>query len=285
MYNLEQQIQGQVVCFLDYNNDLKMDILVQLNNIVSIYLNTGKSFEFKYKLESIGEDFICSDFNQDGRVDLLVSKRTGGDGVESNLYLQNGGGELVNSGKLESLYTMPWIADYYSSHLPAILSYNTNKQIVASVFSNLEFKTNTTTLDSSCEPIEYHSNGFVDLDGDCYSDLVLTCTKNSRQYLQIYTPTNTGYYELKLEEELMQNSGHLSFADLDADGAIDLIWPVCTSDSCKLVVIYGNPIPVCKTQAANGCRQSQDLCVANPAFKLDFESQFVTLYLIESHGH
>ena len=271
MFLLTQQIPGELICFLDFNNDLKMDLLIRHHDHVQVFTNNLVTFtkQLEFKIEGTVDDCICSDLDGDGRIDLVVSQRNG-DQITSTVYLQNENG--FNSGASFFGYnTMPWIIDYHKSRTATMMSYNTENEIVFNDYAQGKFQSTPSTFNNGCKSVKIHSNAFVDLNGDCLADVVITCTKDSKNYLQLWTNTAEGF-TLVLEEVLMDSSGRITFVDLDLDGAIDLLWPVCTSSGCKIVVIYGKSLPICKYEGQKHCKSSQDLCVVDSEYKLSFDS-------------
>lgn len=65
--------------------------------------------------------------------------------------------------------------------------------------------------------------------------------------------------------------------DLDGDGSIDILFPVCSGTKCQIHIVYNQQMPLCAKpedshQNSTTCRQARNLCVADPDFKFDFDS-------------
>jgi hypothetical protein len=62
--------------------------------------------------------------------------------------------------------------------------------------------------------------------------------------------------------------------NLDSDGAVDVLFPVCepyptcTSEN-SIKIIYNVQQKVCQQIWDSGCRHSGDLCIPDPAFSLE----------------
>ncbi len=87
--------------------------------------------------------------------------------------------------------------------------------------------------ESQTKPIrsfaDAHSSAFLDLDGDCVNDLFLVTTENNINYVEIWrgrTVNNSVYYCFFQEFKLDPSIGHFSFADIDRNGYIDIVFPI-----------------------------------------------------------
>ncbi|KAG8681103.1 hypothetical protein FRC08_015836, partial [Ceratobasidium sp. 394] len=144
--------------------------------------------------------------------------------------------------------------------------------------------TNSPLSDRVCTIADPHSGAIVDFNGDCVPDLFLTCQQPStgRQTFQIWTRADGGY-TLAREGTLPKGAGPVSFADMDRDGTLDLVFPVCASFSsstgvgldCEIHVAYNKQIPLCSATgvgAGSGkCRSPGALCVADDSFTFDLD--------------
>jgi hypothetical protein len=72
MYKLiDSEIKGKIVCYLDFDGDLLIDILVLDGEALTIMLNQKLRFSPLFTLQAKHQDYLCSDFTQDGLVDVL----------------------------------------------------------------------------------------------------------------------------------------------------------------------------------------------------------------------
>jgi hypothetical protein len=85
-------VKGRIVQFLDFDGDLKMDLLIQDPNQTkfSVYRNEFNTFKLLFELMSNSQYYIAADFNQDGLVDL-VGVRVEGTNVELRYFQQEHG--------------------------------------------------------------------------------------------------------------------------------------------------------------------------------------------------
>lgn len=128
----------------------------------------------------------------------------------------------------------------------------------------------------SCKLLNPHSNAFVDLDGDCLADLFLTCQDpdgSSQPVFQIYINKKDQGFQLAQSGKLPRGAGQVSFADVDRDGTIDMVFPVCSSSGCSIDVAYNHQIPLCSStqdlESVEPCRDAQQLCHADLNFSYD----------------
>lgn len=141
---------------------------------------------------------------------------------------------------------------------------------------------------------EPHSSAFFDLDGDCLADLFLVCHQRSSNKLsyqiwiaQSSTAGNATSYRFAKGGTLPEGTGALSFADMDRDGTIDVVFPSCEGSECYINIAYNKQIPLCsekrgswfgvgpgdknKEGHAETCRDPEaNLCIADPQFSFDF---------------
>lgn len=114
--------------------------------------------------------------------------------------------------------------------------------------------------------------------------MVFVCSKSSGAHsIQIWTNNRDQGFKLSQEADLPTGAGPLSFADIDGDGSIDIIFPVCKSNVCSIHVVYNQQMGLCsKSQESTNttCRKAQHLCVADPHFKFDFTKPNTRDYIV-----
>ena len=111
-------------------------------------------------------------------------------------------------------------------------------------------------------------------------------------------------FQLSRKGDLPAGTGMLSFADLDRDGTIDVVFPTCDGKDCFINVAKNEQMPLCSTEpadwtlpwftqqpsnaapalgnmsrvegisprAASRCREPSKLCTSDPDFKFNFDS-------------
>lgn len=113
---------------------------------------------------------------------------------------------------------------------------------------------------------------------------MFVCSKSSGAHsIQIWTNNRNQGFTLLQEADLPTGAGSLSFADIDGDGSMDIVFPVCKDSICSIHVVYNQQMGLCsKSQesANTTCRKAQHLCVADPQFKFDFTKPNTKDYIV-----
>lgn len=106
-----------------------------------------------------------------------------------------------------------------------------------------------------------------------FIDLFLTCydaAKDEHRYV-IYVNNKQSGFEFAKEGLLPAGAGPVTFADMDGDGAVDMIVPACDRGSCSIYIYYNQQIPLCTSKDQKDCRQVANLCVADPNFTFNID--------------
>ena len=152
-----------------------------------------------------------------------------------------------------------------------------------------------------CNLVNPHSNAVLDLDGDCLAgidadssfnftltrvtDVFLVCGdgKGGKTY-QIWINKKDQGFLLSQEGALPSGTQAISFADIDRDGTIDLVFPTCSRVSrstglgsdCYINIALNQQLDLCASTTVSGmknnvrvCRPPTNLCVADPNFKFN----------------
>jgi integrin alpha FG-GAP repeat containing protein 1 len=113
----------------------------------------------------------------------------------------------------------------------------------------------------------------------------------------------TGFH-LSQEGTLPSGAQAISFADINRDGTIDLIFPTCSrvtssgvGTDCYINVAYNQQLPLCTLATESGmkkgvryCRRPEDLCTADMNFKFNLtdspDNHVITLFSpLKRHSH
>jgi integrin alpha FG-GAP repeat containing protein 1 len=128
-----------------------------------------------------------------------------------------------------------------------------------------------------CTIAHPHSNAFLDIDGDCLADLFLTCESNGKQSFQIWLNRKDQGFVFHSTTELPIGTGPITFADMDADGTIDMVFSTCENQKCFIHVAYNSQIGLCEKNTQN-CRDPKQLCTSDPNFSFQFDTK---VYVID----
>lgn len=292
-FTYHAKIQGRLVAFVDINADRSLDLVIQNNAHISFYINRKSTFELAQTIDIPAEvRIIPVDVNGDGAVDIvfsrevkdwssswlehsfLINQNSLSLRMNSSFTSQNSQFEFLNSTFI-SQDSHLFIADVFgigSGQLLGTEKFSNELKLWTLNGSNIHVLpaeiVDATTLKEPCKSPKYHSNTFIDLNGDCLPDLFITCDTATPTY-EIWINEKEHGYRLARLLSGIAGAGLVSFADVDADGTIDLIFPVCTKE-CGIRVVYNQQMPLCDVQSALPCRYKSALCTADDNFKFDF---------------
>ncbi|KNC83768.1 hypothetical protein SARC_03992 [Sphaeroforma arctica JP610] len=274
-------VEGITVAFGDLNADRHTDLFFVNGNVVSVAFSDGDSGETFEVSETINctvagsggsatpiiHNVVATDMNNDGRLDVVVTYTeadttaiwlclgsadangfsnssvvdTNGTDISGQPAVLDYNGDGFNDFLVQSPTNGRGVLLYKSSDPDSLVSEPTY------VFSS-QSEVNATTTEALPAISVPHSNAFVDLNGDCLADLVVTTKEGIEFWLNIpgegiSSATRT---LLKLPVGVLYtNLGQLSFDDIDSDGAMDIVVPVCTvSDSVcttsQVLILYNS---------------------------------------------
>ncbi|CAG8512992.1 15985_t:CDS:10 [Funneliformis mosseae] len=297
-------ISGTVAAFADFNSDKYTDLFVLSSDqrSLSVYLWDHADYKFTISPSAnitisqneensfIITNILPGDYDYDGNLDILVMGQTNpssNDRKKEPLFMRvyfGYGNDTFNPNFINvpsATYQQPIPFDFDGDMKIDLIGHSFDKGVnELSIWQNI-YNNGTTDLFQvkplplqpasdvpPCILSEPHSNAFIDLNGDCRSDLFLTCQDTSGKIsYQIWTSTINGYVFSKFGD-LPQGVGQISFADMDGDGTLDMVFPVC-NNGCKIHVAYNNQIPLCENKNSKNCRKVSELCIADDNFSFD----------------
>ncbi|EJD46184.1 hypothetical protein AURDEDRAFT_63627 [Auricularia subglabra TFB-10046 SS5] len=292
---------GRVIAFGDFNADQFLDavFLDVTQKELSIYLWDHEAFRFK-KSSTLSHptriyNVVPGDMTYDGKLDLLVMSAGESKEISMTVYL----------GPFDAKRESPRI-DVASSTLVQPIPIDANGDMRIDFLgvradadgtslklwqnswnesqpgSDLFKVTDPKLVGATCQLANPHSNAVVDLNGDCLADLFLVCEEpgsHARSY-QMWVNMKDQGFGLVQSGPLPDGVGAISFADMDRDGTIDLVFPTCKSiDSsgvgtdCHINIAYNQQLPLCKTATEKNCRPAEHLCSADPHFAFDLHAR------------
>ncbi|KAI0737904.1 integrin alpha N-terminal domain-containing protein [Daedaleopsis nitida] len=297
----------RVIAFGDFNGDQFLDLLTLGSDYQTLYIylwdhegytfKNSASFRHPEKVYNI----IPGDFTQDGRLDLLVysqSTRSGELSVALYPALPQGGFDFNNRIAAPASGSAQPIPMDMNGDLKIDLFGIPSSESSSSPFKVWTNVWNASTPDSSlfsigdpkfkgtqCTLANPHSNAAVDLNGDCLADMFLVCEdRNSgSKYFQIWVNDKENGFVMTQQSPLPSGTQTVSFADIDRDGTLDMLFASCSSVSstgigstCSINIAYNKQLPLCPSSTqpsvVNGrriCRPPDDLCTPDPNFKFD----------------
>ncbi|QRW26836.1 Cdc73 family RNA polymerase II accessory factor [Rhizoctonia solani] len=304
-----QGVQGRVVAFGDLNGDQFLDLLTLSEDQKKVDAWVWDHNSFSFSRSTTVASFITgqivnvvpADLNYDGRLDMLIMT-IGKEGKQLDLSLHLGDGQGVN-------YSSPRTLPPSGLAHPIVLDSDGNMRLNMlgldpdgnmKLWRNNDDTSGTFTLvdpplpSQACKLADPHSSAVVDFNGDCLADLFLHCQDDT---FQIWTrsPGSQGGYTFARGEKLPKGAGAVSFADMDRDGTLDIVFPVCKSFSsktgvgldCSVHIAYNKQIPLCPSAGGipsggskSKCRSPGDLCVADEAFGFKFDQSAGDAYSV-----
>ncbi|EIE92252.1 hypothetical protein RO3G_17059 [Rhizopus delemar RA 99-880] len=179
---------------------------------------------------------VPGDYNYDGHLDVLLMGQESPEKsseIQMQIYLGNGNDTFESQPiKLPSAQgALPIVLDINGDMKTDILGYSKETNQLSTWMNMGDSSFNLTLADTmfdkqsidQCTWANPHSNAFVDLDGDCLAD----------------------GFKLSQQADLPTGAGPLSFADIDGDGSIDIVFPVCQSSGCSIHVVYNQQMGLC----------------------------------------
>ena len=228
------------------------------------------------------------DWDRDGRMDLLVQRRApaaqGGEDEETRPSVD----VSVAFGDLDSLTDEVVIGRAADQ----VLVFDADNDLHADLLAADEDSTQRfawvnkgrdgaerVDLGASDQPAFAHptSHAFADVNGDCMADLVLVVdAAGGKKAVEIWLNSRNSAHSVKdgytkdKTYALPTGTGQLSFADMDVDGSLDLVFPVCRTAGCEgddkeVRIAYNQARPICGSffgKKADDCRDD-DMCSAD----------------------
>lgn len=291
-----ENINGAVVAFGDFNSDKFTDLFI-LNsdlNVLSLYIWNIETYSYTH-LEGADINIsneklyilnvIPGDFNYDGKLDVLIMackelSKDEDDELIMRLYIgKDNSFEEKYIDLPSSINIQPTVIDYYGNMYMNLLGYpyedpselyiwkynNTGNYDLEKIY--IEDKEQNKRL---CRISNPHSNAFIDLDGDCLSDLFVTCRDNT---YEIWKNTKDKGFVFSRSGDLPSNAGQITFSDMDADGTLDMVFTECdeSGKDCSLHIVYNKQKPLCSKLITKDCRSVHELCSEDNNYSFDFD--------------
>ena len=265
--------------YVDLNSDKLNDIIASCKTSngdykISYYIYNEKTkiFEFSDKYNKnplIISDyeiisFLANDLNKDGYLDYVMTLKKNKK-YQSRIYLYNKDGgtyELIFKSNNDELTQNLFVADIGSIRILKIIYYdNTTKMRKVFYFDELENKfitknfteflsKNTKVCDGNEKyanmPFEIpNSNAFVDIDGDCINDIIISNydNTNKKRLLEIWKGVfedNEVKYCLSMNNvyEVDNSLGLFTIVDVDRNALPDIVFPILNSSPPQILVAF-----------------------------------------------
>lgn len=242
------RVNGYLAALGDFNGDKNTDLFIVTNGgkNLEIFFWHASDQQFKEGSDTTSDQRILNvsptDFDGDGCLDVLMVTGSGIPGSSVKAYVYWGNMKSLGEPISLSMRDQPLVMDANGDLLPDLFGQSPENSLLRyywiSKGSNRSFEEKTFGGPSS--PIRIpHSNAFLDLSGDYTADLYVT---NDQNQSEIWI--NKGgdlTYEKMIPPPTSKNTdifGQSTFADIDGDGALDLLLPVCTTEDCTESFLY-----------------------------------------------
>ncbi|KAJ1343628.1 hypothetical protein BSLG_001897 [Batrachochytrium salamandrivorans] len=187
------------------------------------------------------------DFNYDGMLDFILFGQENplnkdDTSLHFELFLGNGkkNATEVESSKSISEPSHPFIIDYDGDMRPSLIGHVHSQPDILSVW----------TFNST--------NNIFDVGNLSY---------------QIWVNSKKNGFQFARAGGIPKGAGQISFADMDADGTMDMVFPVCNKgQSCTINVAYNHQMGLCRGSLVDRCRDLHNLCVADEYFNFTFDT-------------
>ncbi|KAJ3284520.1 hypothetical protein HDU79_008066 [Rhizoclosmatium sp. JEL0117] len=279
-----------LTAFGDLNSDKNTDLFVlsdkaQLSSL--LFDPKTKDFTtaipFIHGLSSVS-NVVPGDFDKDGKLDVLVMGQTSDNSHDLGMAIVWGGAkdQKLVLPPASGTAGQPFVVDFNGTMETQLLGYPSSAPSDLSLWRIQSNRTvsvekapliDKTTNKTMCTFSNPHSNAFIDLNGDCLADIFVTCSQGKRSFFQVWTNSRDAGFSLALEKDLPNDvHGPITFADMDADGTMDLVFGSCDArGACSVNIWYNSQIPVCSSALAKGasCRSANNLCTADNTFNFN----------------
>ena len=308
-FNLGLSNNCKPLYYVDLNSDKLNDIIASCktsngDSKISYYIYNEKTKNFElsdnynknpliisdYEITS----FLGNDLNKDGYIDYIMTLRKNKQ-YESRIYIFNKDGgtyelkfKLENDDKTQNLF----VADIGSTRVLKVIYYDyLTKNRKVFYYDEIEDKFITRNFDEFlsnsviCDGNEKfsklafespNSNAFVDIDGDCLNDMIISSydKESKKRKLEIWK----GVFENEEVKYCLSSNniydvddslGLFTVVDVDRNALPDLVFPILNSSPPKILVSY-NIISMSYTWTSDYCTNHPPINFnKNPNSKID----------------
>ncbi|KAL0239489.1 hypothetical protein GEMRC1_009597 [Eukaryota sp. GEM-RC1] len=290
-----------LLAFGDFNNDLATDVFV-IKYGDSPTIKVLKWLQSESGFKGIAEssftiaktDYttgIPTDFNRDGRLDLLLTSRLPNSSYHSSLYVQDKDAPILtlhaDDYTIPPLATQPLVISFNTSMRPSLIAQLDSGEPVfinntGSSFDVLPLSTIIPKLDEDFSLADL-PHVYTDMNGDCIADLVLfsegqCLEEESATCIQANIFVRTEFdFEPSRVVVLPRYSGAPIISDGNRDGVPDFVIPIRYPDGHSSIrILYNSQMPLCQDlrldiRTQKDCRPSNNLCLIDKDYQIGFD--------------
>ncbi|KAG8194999.1 hypothetical protein JTE90_008172 [Oedothorax gibbosus] len=237
---------GIIAAFGHFNSDEFTDIIsLQQGGYRLVLLKGSENRPYFQETQncsfgSLITSVVPGDYNGDSIVDVLITLV--GDEGESDVKILWGiNGTLdCKSINLLSLRTQPFVVDFNGDMIPDIIGETKDEGRFVWISSADKIFTNRSLTGKDHEKMKQrcHSSGLIDLNNDLVPDILIM----SEKHIEMWLSTGNGSYVMdeSMSVKYPAKAAYVwqsTFVDMDLDGTIDLLLPVCYDDKCQVSAV------------------------------------------------
>ncbi|SIO73468.1 T-cell immunomodulatory protein homolog [Babesia microti strain RI] len=291
MFEFEHQgfCEGMIVT--DWTMDSRVDALLYLRDEKGIYIvglaQSAPIDEVEFSIAWTSRDLIGPYLqHENGNIQLAPEESRHNSNIHPLLCDINGDGRVDMITQGHDGTRVVWINDgkvfipYAWDDVPNVrfVKYDLGMLQDEDQNENVGGNTDNVQLLNITVP---HSNGFVDINGDCRPDLLFTVGTDNVHMIEIWLSdvevgenvVVTNYRQIE-KLQLPVHPGQLIFADFNGDGSIDIGIPSCIPDegsknciSSSFNIMFNHQQPLCNNlwkDSTVKCRKPTELCTKTP---------------------
>ncbi len=243
-------VSASSVAWGDYDNDGRLDILLtgyssSLGNIARVYHNDGGgSFTaINAGLPGVYQGSVAwGDYDNDGKLDILISGYSSDYGYIARVYHNDGGGSFsdVNAGLPGIGYSSVAWGDYDNDgRLDILLAGSSSTGNIARVYRN-NGNGSFSDISAGLPGIGYSSVAWGDYDNDGRLDILLAGSSSTGDIARVYHNNGNGSFTNINAGLPGMHWGSVAWGDYDNDGQLDILISGPFSGYAESTRIYHN---------------------------------------------
>lgn len=235
---------GSLAAFGDFNSDKLTDIFILDHQQESFsillaypqppFLRLDVQLSCSFKGKKIAA-LVPGDFDGDAAMDVLVLTNQGNTN-HYDVYIAWGALTQLTcpDTPLLHVYGHPLVLDYNKDMIADLFGLDgQDKNRTFWIFNNNRTVDRTIQMGVKDRPLRIpHSHGFADLDGDLSADLLLTTTDGYELWEHVKEGFEWDGKSIPLPVKGASHTGQSVFLDLDSNGRLDHLVPVCVDSKC-----------------------------------------------------